>query len=211
MLWNTWIGIIHCANILWRATLVKRPALVKIGLILARIFHFNGLLVCKGLTARVSSRPGAKAACQRPRPAGTRQYNFGFWFQFTLRRNSSPHCISSSQWAFSCFYTARLLVQNKMYSGVSCFFWECWSWVDGSSKMSKHFSPVFWNSPINIKEYEKYLLNCWSTTAGDKSCCDWDEPWTNRQQSLHYVHCFLSFKNHSLDTHFLLKERNVDW
>ncbi len=28
----------------------------------------------KGLTARVSSRPGAKAVLRRPRPAGTRQY-----------------------------------------------------------------------------------------------------------------------------------------
>ena len=55
------------------------PALVKTGLILARIFHFNGLLVCirlvkaKGLTARVSSQPGAKAGFRRPRPTGMRQ------------------------------------------------------------------------------------------------------------------------------------------
>ena len=55
------------------------PALVKLGLVLARLFHFNSLLVCirliKGLTARVSSRPGAMAVLRRPRPAGTRQYS----------------------------------------------------------------------------------------------------------------------------------------
>ncbi len=76
------------------------PCLSKTGLILARIFNFNGLSVCirlvrtlrmswrlltsvrtsppidrlKGLTARVSSRPGAKAVLRRPRPAGTQQY-----------------------------------------------------------------------------------------------------------------------------------------
>ena len=32
------------------------------------------LLIHKGLTARVSSRPVAKMAFRRPRPAGTRQY-----------------------------------------------------------------------------------------------------------------------------------------
>ena len=56
------------------------PALIKIGLVLARLFHFNSLLVCircvrtKGLTDCVSSRPGAMAALWRPHPAGTRQY-----------------------------------------------------------------------------------------------------------------------------------------
>ncbi len=52
------------------------PALVKTGLILAGIFHFNSLLVrTRGLTARESSRPGAKADFLRPRPTGTLQYN----------------------------------------------------------------------------------------------------------------------------------------
>ena len=51
-------------------------ALVKVGLILAHIFYFNGLLVrtFKGLTAHVLSGPGAKAVFQRPLPTGTRQY-----------------------------------------------------------------------------------------------------------------------------------------
>ncbi len=43
----------------------------------------------KGLTARVSSRPGTKAALRRPRPAGTRQYcgfDTGDWGQDTLQR-----------------------------------------------------------------------------------------------------------------------------
>ncbi len=39
------------------------PALVKIGIVLARLFHFNSL------------RPGAMAVLRRPCPAGTKQYD----------------------------------------------------------------------------------------------------------------------------------------
>ncbi len=50
-------------------------ALVKIGLVLARLFHFNSLLVCyTKLTDRFSSRLGGLVALWRPRPSGTRQY-----------------------------------------------------------------------------------------------------------------------------------------
>ena len=39
---------------------------------------------------------------------------------YTLRRNSSLHCISLSQWALSCLCIAWLMI----YSEVSCLFWE---------------------------------------------------------------------------------------
>ena len=45
--------------------------------------------------------------------------------KYTLRRNSWLHCISSSQRPFSCFCTAGLMLEMMIYSGVSCFFWEC--------------------------------------------------------------------------------------
>ncbi len=47
----------------------------------------------------------------------------------TLRRNSSLHCISSSEWALSCLYTAGLLLEVMIYSGVSYLFWECGTWL----------------------------------------------------------------------------------
>ncbi len=46
------------------------PALVEIGLVLARLFHFYGLLVRICL---VKARPGAMAALRRPGPSGTQQ------------------------------------------------------------------------------------------------------------------------------------------
>ncbi len=50
------------------------PVLVKIGLDIVSLLVCIRLVKAKGLTARVSSRPGAKAAFRRPRPTGTRQY-----------------------------------------------------------------------------------------------------------------------------------------
>ena len=50
------------------------PASVKIGLVLARLFHFNSLLVRIHL---VSSRPGGLAAIWRPRPSGMRHLHSG--------------------------------------------------------------------------------------------------------------------------------------
>ncbi len=43
----------------------------------------------------------------------------------TLRNNSSLHCISSSSGSLSCLYTAGLLPELMIYSGVSYLFWEC--------------------------------------------------------------------------------------
>ncbi len=65
------------------------PALVKIGLVLARLFHFNSLLVhirTKGLTDHVWSWHGGLAVLWRPRPSGTRQY-IGLIWLFQMAEN----------------------------------------------------------------------------------------------------------------------------
>ena len=60
------------------------------------------------------------------------QYYFGSsWFQsssiflYTIRRDSSLHCKSSSKAAIQLYKDSSTLVERKIYSGVSCFFWEC--------------------------------------------------------------------------------------
>ncbi len=49
----------------------------------------------------------------------------------TLRRNSSLHCLSSSKHAIQLYKDSLMHTQMKIYSGVSCFFWECVKFVLG--------------------------------------------------------------------------------
>ena len=58
--------------------------------------------------------PAASHACKW-RPSG----------HFTLRRDSSLHCLSSSQAAIQLYIDSSTLVEMKIYTGVSCYFWEC--------------------------------------------------------------------------------------
>ncbi len=44
---------------------------------------------------------------------------------YTLRRDSSLHCISSSKHAIQLYKYSSKLIEMNIYSGVSCFFWEC--------------------------------------------------------------------------------------
>ncbi len=56
----------------------------------------------------------------------------------TLRRNSSLNCISSSKQAIQPYKDSSRLAEMKIYSGVSCFFWEWsikWQWPCMGSSM----------------------------------------------------------------------------
>ncbi len=44
---------------------------------------------------------------------------------YTLRRDSSLHCISSAQAVIQLYKDSSRLPEMKIYSGVSCYFWEC--------------------------------------------------------------------------------------
>ena len=44
---------------------------------------------------------------------------------YTLRKDSSLHCLSSSQAAIQLYIDSSTLVEMKIHTGVSCYFWEC--------------------------------------------------------------------------------------
>ncbi len=92
---------------------------------------------------------------------------------YTLRRNSSIHCISSSKPSIQLHNNSSTVTEMKIYSGVGYLFWECSLRYGGPDcspvadlyLSTGHVNFGIWNSNCEISESNPYSgveLNFWT-------------------------------------------------